>query len=81
MQENFKTEFKPMIENLKENYTKGSVKNQKVQKFVPVLDGDLSVKNATKFSAKFLENKICKIKQIQNIPDILNVFLNQLRTF
>ena len=52
-----------------------------VQKFVPVLDGNLSVKKAPKPSAKYLEDKICKIKQIQNIPLILRIFLNKIRIF
>ena len=64
-----------MIENLQEN-----VNNQKVKKYVPVLDGNLSVKNSPKHSAKYLEGKICKIKQIKNISVILRTFLNQLKT-
>lgn len=36
------------------------VSKQKVQKFVPVLDENLSVKNAPKVSAKNSEEKICK---------------------
>ena len=44
----------------KTSYTKGSVNNQKVQKFVPVLEGNLSVKNAPKRSAKYLEDKYAK---------------------
>ena len=43
-------------------------KNQKVQKFVPVLEENLSVKNAPKLSAKYLQGKTCKAKQMQNIP-------------
>ena len=55
-------EFKPMIESFQEKSRQGSINNQKVQKLVPVLDGNLSVKNAPKLSAKYLEDKICKIK-------------------
>ena len=44
------------------SYTKRSVNNQKLQKFVPVLEGNLSVKNAPKLSAKYLQEKTCKIK-------------------
>ena len=51
----------------KRNYTKESINNQKVQKFVSVLDGNSRVKNAPKLSAKNLEDKRCKIKQIKNI--------------
>ena len=50
---------------------KESVNNPKVQKFVPVLDENLIVKNA-----KYLEDKICKIKLIQNISVTLRTFLN-----
>ena len=57
-----------MIKNLQENLNQGSTNNHKVQKFVPVSDGNLSVKNAPNPSSKSLEDKICKIKQIQNIP-------------
>ena len=46
----------------KASYTKRSVNNQKLQKFVPVLEGNLSVKNAPKLSAKYLQDKTCKIK-------------------
>ena len=39
---------------------------------MPVLDGNLNVKNAPKLSAKYLEDKICKIKQTQNInPEVI----------
>ena len=38
-----------------------------MQKIVIVLYGKLSVKNAPKLSAKYLEENICKIKKIQNI--------------
>ena len=51
-----------------------------MQKFVPVLDGNLRVKNAPKFSTNYLDDKICKIKQIQNIAS-LRTFRNQLKFF
>ena len=41
-------------------YTKESLNNQNVQKFVPVLDDKLSAKNAPKLSAKYLEEKYVK---------------------
>ena len=47
--------------------------------FVSVLDGN--VKNAPKISAKYLYDKICKIKQLQNIPVILRTFLNEIKHF
>ena len=67
--------------SLQEKLHQQSINNQKVQKFVPVLDGNLSVKNASKPSTKYLEDKICKIKQIQNIPLTLRIFLNKIRIF
>ena len=57
------------------NYTKKSVNNQKVLKFVLVLDDKLSVENAPKLSALFLKDKIFKIKVIQNISVTLRTFL------
>ena len=62
-------------------YTKRSVNNQKVQKFVPVLKENLNLKNAPKLSAKYLQGKICKIKQMQSIPVTLRTFQNQLKSF
>ena len=65
----------------KTSYTKWSVNNEKVQKIVPVLEGNLSVGNAPKLSAKCLQDKICKIKQIQNIPVTSRTCLNPLKTY
>ena len=59
----------------KRSYTKGSVDNQKAQKSVLVLDGNLRVKNAPKHSIRYLVDKICKIKQTENIPVTLTTFL------
>ena len=39
-----------------------------MQIFVSVLEGNLGVKNATKLSAKYLQDKMGKNKQMQNIP-------------
>ena len=41
--------------------------NQKVQKIVLVLEENLSVKNTPKLSVKYLQDKTCKTKQMQNI--------------
>ena len=65
----------------KTSYTKSSANNQKVQRFVAVLEGNLSVKNAPKLSTKYLQDKTCKIKQMQNIALTLRIFLNQQKTF
>ena len=66
---------------MQEKLHKGSLINKKLQKFVPVLDVNLSVKNAPRLSSEHLGDKICKIKQIQNIPVMLKTFLNQLKLF
>ena len=54
---------------------------QEVQKFVAVLEENLSMQNAPKLSAKYLQDKICKIKQIQGLPVTVRILLNQLKTF
>ena len=69
-----------MIKNLQEKLHQISINNQKM-KFLPLSDGNLSVKNAPKLSAKYLEDKISKMEQIQNIRVTLRTFLNQLKIF
>ena len=66
---------------MQDKLNQGECKQSKVQKFVPVLEGNLSVKNALKLSGKYLQDKTCKIKQMQNIPLTLRTFLNQPKTF
>ena len=61
----------------KRSYTKGTANNQKVQKLVPVLDGNLTVKKLKNFQ----QGKLCKIKQIQNISVTFRTFLNQVNFF
>ena len=56
-----------MTENFQDKLHQEDCNNQKVQKFVPVLEENLSVKNAPKLSAKYLQDKTCKTKQMQNI--------------
>ena len=57
-----------MTENFHDKLYQEECNNQKVQKFVPVLEKNLSVKIAPKFSAKYLQDKICKAKEMQNFP-------------
>ena len=57
-----------MTENFQDKLHQEECNNQKVQKFVPVLEENLSVKNTPKLSAKYLQGKTCKTKQMQNIP-------------
>ena len=70
-----------MTENFQDKLHQEECNNQKVQKFVLVLEENLSVKNTPKLSAKYLQDKTCKTKQMQNIPLTLRTFLNQLKTF
>ena len=56
-----------MTENFQGKLHQDECNNQKVQKFVLVLKENLSVKNIPKFSAKYLQDKTCKTKQMQNI--------------
>ena len=56
-----------MTENFQDKLHQEECNNQKVQNFVPVLEVNLSVKNAPKRSAKYLQDKTCKTKQTQNI--------------
>ena len=42
-----------------------------------MLDGNLSVKNAPKHSAKYLEDKACKIQNLATV----RTFSNQLKIF
>ena len=69
-----------MTENVQDKLHQEECKQSKGAKLVPVLEGNLSVKNAPKLSAKYLQDKTCKIKQIQNIPLTLRTFLNPLKT-
>ena len=71
-----------MTENFQDKLHQEECKQSKSAKIcVPALKGNLSVKNVPKLSAKYLQDKTCKIKQMQNIPLTLRTFLNQLKTF
>ena len=56
-----------MTENSQSKLHQEECNNQKVQKFVLVLEENLGVKNTPKLSAKYLQGKTCKTKQMQNI--------------
>ena len=49
-----------MTENFQGKLHQEKCNNQTVQTFVPVLEENLSVKNAPKLSAKYLQDKTCK---------------------
>ena len=49
-----------MTENFQDKLHQEKCNNQKVQKFVPVLEVNLSVKNALKRSVKYLQDKTSK---------------------
>ena len=57
-----------MTKNFQDKLHQEECNNLKVQKFVPVLEENLSMKNAPKLFAKYLQDKTCKTKQMQNIP-------------
>ena len=59
-----------MTENFQDKLHQEECNNQKVQKFVPVLEENLSVKNAPKLSTKYLQDKTCQI----------NIFLEKRST-
>ena len=56
-----------MTENFQGKLHQEECNNQKVQIFVLALEENLSVKNTPKLSVEYLQNKICKTKQMQNI--------------
>ena len=69
-----------MTENFQDKLRQEECKQSKDAKIcASILEGNLSVKNALKLSAKYLQDKTCKIKQI--IPLTLRTFLNQIKTF
>ena len=70
-----------MTEHFQDKLQQEECKQSKGAKFVPVLEGNLSVKNAPKHSVKYLQEKACKTKQRQNIPLTLRTFLTQIETF
>ena len=53
-----------MIKNLQEKLHQVNLNNRKVQTFVPILNGNLLMKNAPKLSSKYLGDKMSKFKQI-----------------
>ena len=70
-----------MTENFQDKLHQVDCKQSKVAKISGVIRRDLSVKNVPKRSARYMQYKICKIKQMQNISLTLRTFLNQLKTF
>ena len=70
-----------MTENFQGKLHQEECNNQTVQNFVPVSEENLSVKNAPKLSAKYLQDKTCKTKQMQNISLTLEDIFNQLKAF
>ena len=57
-----------MTENVQDKLHQEECNNRNVQKCVPVLEENLSVRNAPKRSAKYLQDKTRKTKQMENIP-------------
>ena len=86
----FKPDIKPKIENLQDELHQLESKHVKVQSFVQMLGKTWKTKYVPKHFSKYLNDKICKIKQFpshiqmirkQNIVTFLIMFLNQLKTF
>ena len=53
-----------MTKNFQDKLHQEERKQSKGAKFVPVFEGNKSVKNAPKPSAKYLQDKVYKIKQM-----------------
>ena len=70
-----------MTENFQDKLHREERNNQNVQTFVPVLEENLSVKNAPKISAKYLQDKTWKTRQMQNILLTLRTILNKRKEF
>ena len=70
-----------MTENFQDKLHREERNNQNVQTFVPVLEENLSVKNAPKLSAKYLQDKTWKTRQMQNILLTLRTILNKRKEF
>ena len=64
--ENFKSEVKPMIENLQDELYELENKQAKSAKLCANVRWDLGAKNAPTLSSKYLQDRICKIKQHLN---------------
>ena len=80
MQENFKLELIEMIKNLQEKLHQGKRKQSKGAQICASIRWELECENAPKLSAKYLGEKIGKIKQTQNISVTRRSFLNQLKS-
>ena len=70
-----------MIENLQEKLHQGKREQSKGAKICASIWWELSEKNAPKLSAKYLEDKLCKINQMENMSVKLKSFINQLKFF
>ena len=70
-----------MTENFQDKLHQEESKQSEGAKICASIRRKLSVKNAPKLSAKHLQDKTCKIKQMQNIALTVRIFLNQLKTF
>ena len=70
-----------MTENFQDKLHREERNNQNVQTFVPVLEENLSVKNTPKLSAKYLQDKTWKTRQMQNILLTLRTILNKRKEF
>ena len=83
--ENFKSKFKPVTENFQENLHQKESKQSKCVRICASIRKELECEKFSKTFCKVFTRqnmqKICKIKQVQNIPVTLRTFSNQLKTF
>ena len=70
-----------MTENVRDKLHQEECKQSKRTKIYASIRREREGEKFSKLSAKYLQDKICKIKQIQNIPLTLRTFLNQLKRF
>ena len=70
-----------MTENFQDKLHQADCKQSKVAKICGVIRRELECEKCSQTFCKILQDKTCKIKQMQNISLTLSTFLNQLKTF
>ena len=70
-----------MTENFQNKLHQEECKQLKSVKIFASIRKELECEKCSKLSAKYLQDKTCKVKQMWNIPLTLAAFLNQLKSF
>ena len=70
-----------MNENFQDKLHQVECKQSKGAKCCASIRRELECEKCSKTFCKMLQDKICKIKQMQNIPVTLKTCLNQLKTY